>query len=109
MQTLSDDAKRTLFEKLAENMQLIYRKAIDADDSLAKLQQGGKGKFNHVFADNAGFSVQSKRFMPYVKEVANQVVELENAAPETLELELATIVKKMELLLTTLSQFKVTV
>lgn len=109
MPTLSDDAKRTLFEKLAENMQLIYRKAIDADDALAKLHQGGKGKFHYVFTDDAGFTVQSKRFMPYVKELAAEVVALENTDTETMEQELAVIVKKMEMLLTTLSQFKITV
>jgi hypothetical protein len=109
MPTIADDAKRTLFEKLAENMQLIYRKAIDADGTLAKLQQNGKGKFNNVFTEDAGFSVQSKRFMPYVKELANQIVVLEKASAEDLQNELPDIVKKMELLLSTLNQLKVSV
>ncbi|GAB5379863.1 MAG: hypothetical protein Alis3KO_14050 [Aliiglaciecola sp.] len=98
----------TLFEKLTQNMQVIYRKAIDADDSLAKLQQSGKGKFNHIFTQDAGFSVQSKRFMPYVKELAQQVADLENTDEEKMQAKLPEIVKKMEMLLTTLSQFKVT-
>ncbi|GAA0854170.1 hypothetical protein [Aliiglaciecola litoralis] len=106
MSTISDAAKRALFEKLAENMQLIYRKAIDADDVLAKLQQSGKGKFQNVFTQDAGFTVQSKRFMPYVKELAGQVVELEQEQDEELQIKLAEIVKKMELLLSTLNQFK---
>ncbi len=95
-----------LFDKLTENMQIIYRKAIDADQSLARLQQSGKGKFNHVFTDEAGFTVQSKRFMPYVEELATQVAQLHNASAEQVEAQLADIVRKMELMLTTLGQFK---
>ncbi|MEP4890324.1 MAG: hypothetical protein ABJV04_09885 [Aliiglaciecola sp.] len=99
---------RPLFEKLTENMQLIYRKAIDADEALSKLQQSGKGKFNHIFAEDAGFGVQSKRFMPYVKELAAEVAELETAEQQKFENALPGIVKKMELLLSTLSQLKTT-
>ena len=95
-----------LFDKLTENMQIIYRKAIDADQSLARLQQSGKGKFNHVFTDEAGFTVQSKRFMPYVEELATQVAQLHNASAEQVEAQLADIVRKMELMLITLGQFK---
>ena len=109
MPTIPDDAKRTLFEKLAENMQIIYRKAIDADDVLTKLQQSGKGKFNNVFTQDSGFTVKSKRFMPYVKELAGQVIALEQAEEEELQVKLADVVKKMELLLSTLNQFKASV
>ncbi|GAC16920.1 hypothetical protein [Aliiglaciecola lipolytica] len=108
MPTDSDSKLRPLFEKLAENMQVIYRKAIDADEALAKLQQSGKGKFNHIFAEDAGFSVQSKRFVPYVKELAVEVAKLEENQQSQIEQKLPDIVKKMELLLSTLSQFKVT-
>ncbi|WJG09018.1 hypothetical protein [Aliiglaciecola sp. LCG003] len=104
----SEIPNQTLFEKLTETMQLIYRKAIDADDALAKLMQSGKGKFNHIFTPDAGFEVQSKRFMPYVKELAKDITELENANQQSLQQSLPHIVKKMELLLTTLNQFKVT-
>lgn len=106
----TDQAQKfdTLFEKLTENMQVIYRKAIDADDSLAKLQQSGKGKFNHVFTEDAGFAVKSKRFMPYVKELAQQIADLDGISEQQLQSRLPEIVKKMEMLLTTLSQFKVT-
>jgi len=96
----------TVLEKLAENMQLIYRKAIDADESLNKLQQSGKGKFNHIFPEGSGFSVHSKRFMPYVKELASQVAELSEADEAMLQSKLPDIVRKMELLLKTLGQFQ---
>ena len=42
---------QVIFDKLTKNMQLIYRKAIDADHSLNQLQHTGKGKFSHIFAD----------------------------------------------------------
>lgn len=106
MPNTSHDPMQSLFEKLTENMQVIYRKAIDADQSLATLQQSGKGKFNQLFTDDAGFSVQSKRFMPYVKEVAKDISDLDGADQQKLQQALPEIVGKMELLLTTLGQFK---
>lgn len=104
----SENAMHSLFEKLTENMQIIYRKAIDADQSLAQLQQSGKGKFNHIFSDDAGFTVQSKRFMPYVEELANDIAQLDSIEPPVLQQSLPAIVKKMEMLLSTLAQFKTT-
>ena len=95
-----------VLEKLAENMQLIYRKAIDADQSLAKLQQSGKGKFKNIFADDAGFGVQSKRFMPYVEELGKQIAQLDQADNQTVEQALPDIVRKMELLLVTLGNLQ---
>ena len=97
---------QTLLDKLTENMQLIYRKAIDADQALDKLQQSGKGKFANVFAADAGFDVQSKRFMPYVEEVGAQIAKLANAEQADMQQNLPVIVKKMELLLKTLSSFQ---
>jgi len=101
-------SNHVLFEKLTENMQVIYRKAIDADQLLTNIQQSGQGKFNHVFTEDAGFSVTSKRFMPYVEELAGDIVLLQSAEQQSMESMLQLIVKKMELLLTTLAQFKTT-
>ncbi|ALS99841.1 hypothetical protein [Lacimicrobium alkaliphilum] len=96
-----------IIDKLKENMQLIYRRALDADNALARLQQSGKGKFKHVFADDAGFVVRSKRFSPYVEELGKQVVELESVQDKAeFETRLAPIVKKMELMLLTLANFQ---
>ncbi|MCC2617917.1 hypothetical protein LJ739_16815 [Aestuariibacter halophilus] len=95
-----------ILDKLAENLQHIYRQAIDADDALAKLAQQGHGKFQNVFAADAGFSVASKRFMPYVEEVAKQVAELSDADDKVLKAALPALVKKIELLHVTLANFK---
>ncbi len=97
---------QNVLDKLTENMQLIYRKALDADDSLTKLQNMGKGKFQNIFAEDAGFTVKSKRFMPYVEELAGNVAALANADQTNLQQSLPGIIKKMELLLSTLAQFQ---
>ncbi|GGD70252.1 hypothetical protein [Lacimicrobium alkaliphilum] len=96
-----------IIDKLKENMQLIYRRALDADNALARLQQSGKGKFKHVFAKDAGFTVSSKRFSPYVEELGREVVELESVQDQAdFEARLVPVVKKMELMLLTLSNFR---
>jgi hypothetical protein len=93
--------------KITENMQIIYRKAIDADSALDKLQQSGKAKFSVIFTEDNGFTTKSKRFGPYVDELARDVTMLKSD-DVNIENEITTIVKKMELMLLTLAKFKVT-
>jgi hypothetical protein len=93
--------------KITENMQIIYRKAIDADSALEKLQQSGKAKFSVIFTEDNGFTTKSKRFGPYVDELARDVTMLQSD-DVNIESEITTIVKKMELMLLTLAKFKVT-
>jgi primosomal protein N'' len=97
---------QTILDKLTENMQNIYRKALDADQSLSKLQQSGKGKYRNVFTDESGFNTKSKRFMPYVEELAGEIAPLAKAEKADIENALPSIVKKMELLLVTLANFQ---
>lgn len=99
---------QTILDKLTENMQVIYRKAVDADQSLGKLQQSGKGKYKNVFTEESGFNAKSKRFMPYVEELAGEIAPLAQAEKAGFELALPSIVKKMELLLVTLANFQQT-
>jgi hypothetical protein len=94
--------------KITENMQLIYRKAIDADSALDKLQQAGKAKFSVIFTEDNGFTTKSKRFGPYVDELAKDISILQSDDIE-IKREIATIVKKMELMLLTLAKLKVTI
>lgn len=88
-------------------MQLIYRKAIDADSALDDLQRSGKAKFSVIFTEDSGFTSRSKRFGPYVDELAKDVTTLQIDDPDIKD-DLATVVKKMELLLLTLGKLKVT-
>jgi hypothetical protein len=103
---------------LNENLQLVYRKAIDADQALDKLQGSGKGKFVAIFGDETPFTNRSKRFREYVEEVAGDVALLQsldenleenpdkNTDAQAQQEKLAVIVKKLQLLLSTLEQFK---
>lgn len=98
---------QSIIDKLKDNMQLLYRRALDADQTLARLQQQGQGKFQQIFPDDAGFQVQSKRFGPYVEELAKDIVALETQSDSpSFEQQLAMVVKKMEQLFSTLSGLK---
>jgi primosomal protein N'' len=102
-------AMKSIIEKLSENVQLIYRKAIDADQIISQLRNSGKGKFAAIFADDAGFEHQGKFFKPYVEEVAKAIQQLNELEEETQKKRIAKIVKQMEKLLATLSQFQMSV
>ena len=93
--------------KITENMQIIYRKAIDADSALDELQRSGKAKFSVIFTEDSGFNSRSKRFGPYVDELAKDVASLQ-IDDDDIKDDIAIIVKKMELLLLTLGKLKVT-
>lgn len=97
---------QVIFDKLTENMQVIYRKAIDADQQLNQLQQSGKGKFSHIFDSDTGFNVTSKRFMPYVEDLSNQIAELSQKEDAVIQAALPEVVKKIEMLMKTLTQFQ---
>lgn len=93
--------------KITENMQIIYRKAIDADSALDDLQRSGKAKFSVIFVEDSGFTSRSKRFGPYVDELAKDITSLQIDDADIKD-DIATVVKKMELLLLTLGKLKVT-
>jgi hypothetical protein len=96
---------QTLIKTLGENIQIIYRKAIDADQIITQLQNSGKGKFSAVFPETAGFETKSKFFKPYAEELAKEVVELNEQPEQTLQAALPALVAKIELLLKTLANF----
>ncbi|WP_340680359.1 hypothetical protein [Paraglaciecola sp.] len=95
-----------IIEKLSENLQLIYRKSIDADEAISRLRHDGKGKFTAIFPANSGFHHQGKFFKAYVEELAADIKQIPELDEETQKPALAKIVKKMELLLSTLGQFQ---
>ncbi|MDU0353576.1 hypothetical protein RS130_06200 [Paraglaciecola aquimarina] len=99
-------AMQTIIQKLGENIQLIYRKSIDADQIINQLQNDGKGKFTAVFPEEAGFEANSRFFKPYVEELAKTVVELAEKSEADLKAELPDLVTKIELLLKTLGHFQ---
>lgn len=99
---------QTIIHTLSENVQVIYRKSIDADQIINRLQHDGKGKFSAIFAKDAGFTTSSRLFKPYVEELANEVLALEQLDSDTVKAQLPSIVKKIELMLKTLNQFQKT-
>lgn len=97
---------QNVIEKLRENIQLIYRRAVDADAQLETLQQRGIGKHGQIFPTNAGFEVQSRFFLPYVEELVKHLELLQQAPEDTKQAMLTSLVKQIHLMLTTLDQFK---
>lgn len=97
---------QAVIEQLKQNLQLLYRKAIDADESLKTLRSQGKAKFESVFDQDAGFTVSSKYFKPYVEEVALTVEALLSQNEQQWQTQLPGIVQKIDTLFKTLSQFQ---
>ncbi|MBY6187683.1 hypothetical protein KUV89_13765 [Marinobacter hydrocarbonoclasticus] len=93
----------TVIEQYRQSLQVAYRQSVDADALLDGLQQDGKGKFNAIFREDAGFQTQANRFGPYVQELADSLSQFE-AAPNAEAL--PQMVKQLELLLTTLAQLR---
>lgn len=96
---------------LEENLKELYRKAVDADAQINELKKQGHGKFESVFKGNELFSVNANKFMPYLEETAEQILDLKSADLTTAENQkaLEAVVKKLHLLHTTLSEFKAAV
>jgi ABC-type Zn uptake system ZnuABC Zn-binding protein ZnuA len=99
---------QTIIQTLSENVQVIYRKSIDADQVISLLQHDGKGKFSDIFAKDAGFSISSRLFKPYVEELASEVLALEKINQDAIKEKLPSLVKKIELMLKTLNKFQKT-
>ena len=98
----------SVHQQLQETLQTLYRKAVDADQILDQLQHQQQGKFAAIFADDSGFSTRSKRFGPYVEEIAQDWQALKAMAEEEAKAALPLLIKKIELALVTIAQFQST-
>lgn len=99
---------KAIHEQLQETIQTLHRRAIDADQSLDRLQQAQQGKFQAIFADDSGFTTSSKRFSPYVQEVASDWQAIKAMPDDEAKSALPSLIRKIELMLTTLNQFQQT-
>ncbi len=97
-----------IHQQLQDTIQTIYRKSIDADQALDRLQQDQKGKFAAIFPAEAGFSTEAKRFGPYVEEITRDWQALKEVNEEEAKAALPALVKKIEMMLTTLAHFQAT-
>ncbi|MFY8273973.1 prephenate dehydrogenase [Pseudoalteromonas sp. SSDWG2] len=95
----------SIIEKLNDNLKIVYRQALDADQKLDQLQKEGHGKFQALFTQEAGFEFEAKRFKPYVLDVAADVDALSQSEELDEEL-LKKAVLKLQSLLTLLATFK---
>lgn len=96
----------TLLEQLDENLKELYRKALDADAALEQLQQQGQAKHQAIFNKDTVFQVHSDRFMPYLAETAEQIAAIRQSQQFNTAT-LQRIVKQLQLLHKTLSDFRV--
>lgn len=94
---------QTIIDQIRNSLQTAYRQGIDADAVLDQLQKDGQGKFATIFNAESGFTSNSNRFGPYVKELGQDLLEFEQQQDKQ---QLAALVKKLELVLTTLAQFR---
>lgn len=102
-------AMESIISKLNENLQVLYRKAIDADRALVHLASQGQAKHKAIFPENAGFTTSSNRFAPYLEELTqdiNALTALQEKDETKFNPQLSAAVKKMEALFVTLAQFK---
>jgi primosomal protein N'' len=104
-----DETMDAIHAQLQDTIQTLHRKAIDADKILDQLQHQQKGKFVAVFAKDSGFTTEAKRFCPYIEEIAQDWQALKAANDEDAKAALPALVKKIEVALVTLQQFKTTV
>ncbi|QJR80371.1 hypothetical protein CA267_006075 [Alteromonas pelagimontana] len=100
---------QAIHAQLQETIQTLYRKAIDADEALDRLQQAQQGKFKTIFTKDSGFRTESKRFSPYVQEIVSDWEDLKTLDDDNAKVALPELVKKLEQILTTLHQFQATV
>lgn len=95
----------TIFEQIQQNIQLVYRQAIDADQQLDSLKQAGHGKHKAIFTKEEGFVTESNRFKPYVAELVEEVEELKKREQPEGQV-IADVVARLGVLLQTLQLFK---
>lgn len=88
---------KTVISELNNNLKVLYRQAIDADSKLDSLQQQGKGKFSTLFNKDSGFTIEAKRFKPYVLEVASDVESLSTQDEIDQEALKSTVIKMQHL------------
>ncbi|MFM2480785.1 hypothetical protein [Celerinatantimonas sp. YJH-8] len=99
--------RHNVIEQLQINIKTIYHKAIDADKLISEQQADGLGQFDQIFVSESPFNTQADHFLPYVEEMANDLVALqqcEDDAQFTQQLE--PLVSKIELAHKTLASFK---
>ncbi|MCE0557062.1 MULTISPECIES: hypothetical protein [unclassified Motilimonas] len=96
-----------ILNSIKENIQLIYRQSVDADQSIEALKEQDKAKFTAIFGDNTPFTTRSALFLVHVEELAADLLALQQSRSDAeFERDLPRLVKKIELMFKTLQGFK---
>ncbi|MFO6423748.1 hypothetical protein [Motilimonas sp. KMU-193] len=96
-----------ILNSLKENIQLIYRQSVDADQAIASLKEQDKAKFSAIFGDNTPFRTRSPLFLVHVEELAADLLALQQSNDDDdFKRTLAELVKKIEMMFKTLQAFK---
>lgn len=90
-------------KQLVDNISIILKKSLAADDSLASMREAKQAGFSAIFTEDAGFKCSANTFQPYVEEVANDLVFWQKTSDQQTLIDL---VKKIEQLFTVLSKFE---
>ena len=94
---------QAVHKQLVDNISIILKKSISADQTLAKLRAEKKAGFSAIFTKDAGFKCSANTFQPYVEEVANDLIFWQKTSDQQT---LVDLVKKIEQLFTILAKFE---
>lgn len=101
---MNDTQRQALLGHLKNSLKAAYQQALDADAKLAALASENLAQFESVLKPGTGFAVEAVRFKPYVEELGQDLLALEQSTDFGSDLEKVT--RKLQLLLKTLSRFK---
>ena len=90
-------------QQLIDNISLILKKSLSADATLVDLREHKKAGFEAIFTKEAGFTCTANTFQPYVQEVADDLLQWQQAKDNTV---LVKMVKKIEQLFNVLTNFE---
>ncbi len=104
--SMNQAQRAQLLGHLKDSLKQAYQKALDADTRLDGLARENLAQFDAVLTKDAGFTVEAKRFKPYVEELAGDIAALENAGDQEFVSGLQKSTQKLQVLLQTLTRLK---
>lgn len=98
-------------QKILQQIQLslkdAYHKAVDADHLLQSQKEQGNAKFQQIFNKESPFRIESDTFLPYIEELAGDLLLLQEAEDEPHFVALLQpLINKLNLLLKVMQQLK---
>ena len=91
--------------KLIANLKDLYPLAQKADEQLEILKKEKKGRFTAIFQQEAGFTTESNRFLPYLIELSDETQSLPMMESVNQLAKIQEMVKKIQMMHQVLGQF----